>query len=175
MLLVLGCGAEQPVPVSQEAPVSALEREEAKNQETHFALMRGRPEPPPRSLAKEVEAIGGIPSLAQRLPLLTQEAWVFPGPGRLCLVAASGGPPSLACTRLGRVLKAGTFIASVPANGLGSSPIRSVIGLVPDGVAKVRIHASGARPITVSVEENVFALRDKGRAFPESIELVRSG
>jgi hypothetical protein len=49
-----------------------------------------------------------------------------------------------------------------------------VIGLVPDGVTKVRIHASGARPITVPVEENVFALRDKGRAFAESIELVRS-
>jgi hypothetical protein len=81
--------------------------------------------------------------------------------------------PSVACARLSRVLEAGIFIASVPVSGQRSSGFRSVIGLVPDGVSRVHIHASGARPRTVPVVGNVFALRDHGRAFPESIDLIR--
>jgi hypothetical protein len=175
-LAVWGCGCGKESPESDSGMSAEVERDVGQRR-LHVAplsLMRGRPEPLSGSLAEEVARFGGIPSLAQRLPLPTQRAWAFPGRGSLCLAAITAASPSIACTRLKRVLKGGMFIASVPAKGVGVSPIRSVVGLVPNGVSRVRILASGAHPRTVPVEENVFALRDEGRAVPESIEFVRS-
>jgi hypothetical protein len=88
---------------------------------------------------------------------------------------SDGALSSMVCKKLWRLLKEGMFLASVPTSVSEGTGIRTVVGLVPDGVTGVRIHASNARPRTVPVVENVFALRDRGRAFPESIELIRGG
>ena len=65
------------------------------------------------------------------------------------------------------------FIASVPSNSPETSSIRTVVGIVPDGVDRVRINSSGANPKTIPVEANVFSLRDKSDAFPESIDFAK--
>jgi hypothetical protein len=115
-------------------------------------------------------------TLAQQLPIIAPQFWVVPAPRRLCLVeSADRGSGNFACSQLAHVLKEGMYIASVPSGAPGAPRFRTVVGLVPDGVSLVRIHASNARPRTVPVVENVFALRDHGRAFPESIDLIRGG
>jgi hypothetical protein len=139
-----------------------------------FSLLRTEPESLPPKLASEIEAIEGIEDLAQRLPVVTPQLWAVPGPERICLVeGVDQGAGNFACSRLARVRRDGMFIASVPSDAPESSRIRTVIGLVPDGVTRVSIRASGVRAQFVPVMDNVFALRDHGRAFPESIDLIR--
>ncbi|MDX6635536.1 MAG: hypothetical protein QOF06_1739 [Solirubrobacterales bacterium] len=169
----LGCGGGDSAPATRKdsaAPSPTREQGEVKG----FSLLRSEPEQLPSQLVDELRGIGTMGNLAQRLPIVTPQFWVVPAHGRLCLVeSADRGSGNFACSQLFRVLREGTFIASVPSGAPGASRFRTVVGLVPDGVTRVRIHASKARPISVRVTENVFALRDEGRAFPESIELVR--
>jgi hypothetical protein len=137
-----------------------------------FSLLQGKPERLPSQLEDELRGVGAAGALAQRLPIITSQYWAVPAHGRLCLVeSADSGSGNFACSQLARVRREGTFIASVPSGAPGASKFRTVVGLVPDGVTRVRIYASGGRPISVKVSENVFALRDEGRAFPESIKL----
>lgn len=139
-----------------------------------FALFRGPPEPLPASLAQEMSMIDGVSALAQRTPLLTQRVWAVPTVGRVCLVGRNRGEaPTLGCSRVRHVLKEGTFIASVPAASADPSSSRTVVGLAPDGIRVVRIHFARTHPKAVPVIENTFALRDKGKDFPESIELIK--
>ncbi len=175
-LLLSGCGTQTPQD-DQAVVVPSKERKDVgPSGLKHFALFHGSPEPVPTALETQLPPIGGLWNMSQRIMAFPVEAWAVPGQGRLCLVTRKGREaPSVACARLTRVLEAGMFIASVPASDPQASSFRSVIGLVPNGVSKVRIHAGDAHPKTVPVVENVFALRDHGRAFPESIDLVRGG
>lgn len=169
-----GGGTSEPQPANLAAPAVGARHQHipARN----FAVMHGEPEPLPQSLARKVKASGGFPLQAQQLPLLAQRAWAVPGHDRLCLVQANTNEvPGLACSHLRQVLANGMFVASVPSGAAGASSVRTVVGIVPNGVARVRIVAENAKPKTVPVVDNVFSLRDEGRAFPESIELIRSG
>lgn len=169
-----GCGGGGSAPASgqsQEVPSSARTKTPVKG----FSLLHTDPEQLPPQLVDELRGIGAMGNLSQRLPIVTPQIWVVPASGRLCLVeSADSGSGNFACSQPARVRREGTFMASVPSGAPGASKFRTVVGLVPDGVSRVRIHASGGRPISVRVSENVFALRDEGRAFPESIELIRS-
>jgi hypothetical protein len=175
-LIIGGCGGgtSEPKPTKLGAPAVGARQQRISTM--NFAIMHGKPEPLPQSLARGIEANGGFPSQAQQLPLLAQRVWVVPGPNRLCLVQANTNEvPGLACSHLRQVLANGMFVASVPNGVAGASSVRTVVGIVPNGVARVRIVAENAKPKTAPVVDNVFSLRDEGRAFPESIELIRSG
>jgi len=173
-VLLLGCGGDALQEGSPKVLASKPTREVGRDALENFALLRGSTEPLPAGLTRQLPPVEGGWTIAQRLPIVTQLAWAVPGPERLCLVVKGRNePPSVVCARISHAVKAGMFLASVPANAQRTSKFRTVIGVVPDGVSEVRIHASGARPRLAPVVENVFVLRDHGRAFPESIELVR--
>lgn len=174
-LISEGCGGgtSAPKPTKQAVPTAGARQRHISAR--NFAVMYGKPEPLPQSLARGIEANGGFPLQAQKLPLLAQRAWVVPGHNRLCLVQANMNEvPGLACSQLRHVLANGMFVASVPSGAAGASSVRTVVGIVPNGVARVRIVAENAKPKTVPVVDNVFSLRDEGRAIPKSIELIRS-
>lgn len=172
----LGCGSNH----SEERPrdggaIVATSLEKVRPDIGKFSILKAEPEGLPDQISRELGYLKGARAVAQRLPTVSPQIWAVPAVGRLCLVeVAEGRAGSVACTRLARAAKAGIYIASVPSGAPGASDFRTVVGLVPDGVKRVRLHAKGARPQTAPVAENVFALRDHGRAFPESIELVRA-
>jgi hypothetical protein len=93
--------------------------------------------------------------------------------GRLCLLNVTEEGPAVGCKETGSVRTEGFFIATVPNESLAGSEVRSVVGIAPDEVNSVRIHSKGVRDHTALVRKNVFALRDKGKAFPESLTLIR--
>jgi hypothetical protein len=171
-----GCGTSQQTPIPKKNPALQVEPEQRRVQMKHFAIFRGGPEPLPLELTPQLQVIKGIRELSQRLPVIAPQSWAIPTSNGMCLVQWDrGGTAGFTCTRLGRALKEGIFIASVPASFPEGARTRSVVGVVPNGVHRVRIRAGNARPRTVTVVENVFALRDHSRAFPESIELIRGG
>jgi len=141
-----------------------------------FSILEGDPEPLVRTLADQLTVIHGDWQHAQRVPINSRQVWVIPASGRLCLVdGGSGESPSFVCNAVHRVVKSGMFLASVPTSSAQSMSMRWIVGVVPDGIVRVRIRAPGAKLRQVPVVENVFALRDHGRAFPESIDLIRGG
>ncbi len=148
--------------------------EEARELEQEFQLFRGPVEPVPASVANKTPLpLASALSRAQRLPLVGFEAWVAPMAGRLCLLNVAEEGPAFGCKARTRVQREGFFIATVPNESLAGSKVRRVVGVAPDGVKAVRIHSKGVRDRTALVSENVFALRDKGKAFPESLTLIR--
>ena len=168
ILALQGCGdSQERLPDTSEVST----RHEAPALFRHFAIFRGAPDPLPLQLAEQVSVSGDVDTLAQKLPLLTQQIWALPSPGRLCLAGGSGGASSVGCSQIRRVLREGTYIASIPADPRGELT-RSIAGLVPDGIRRVRIRFRRAHPQIVDVVENTFALRDQGRDFPESIQLI---
>lgn len=179
MLMIAGCGSGKPyggtgsTADAKTKPPPAITLNTAAA-EASFALLRGQAELPPlRLIQRFAPALRMRWAWAQRLRVAQPAVWLVPRPSQLCLVQQRPAA-SVACTRLENVLKKGMFISSVPSQVSRTARYRVIVGLAPDGVAAVRIHARYARPRTAPVVENVFALRDHGRAFPESIELVRA-
>jgi len=173
---VLGCGTSNGVSEARRLNNSVvLTNSDGRSSVPGVSIFDGETEEVQERFRSELYPLGADWAWAQRLHVVTAKVWAVPARGRLCLIEVAGGRAgSVACTRLARAVRAGMYIASVPAGVPGTSDLRTVVGLVPDGVERVRIHAHGARPLTVPVVENVFALRDHGRAFPESIELIRA-
>jgi hypothetical protein len=179
LALVAGCGSgggDIAGSTTRSVRARTLLSQEERTMRQRFNLFRTLPEPVPAALR------GGLsremaPSWehGQRLPLFGYKIWAVPGAGRLCLLNLTDpASAAFACKRLRRVLSEGMFLAMVPAGSLGGDPMRTIVGIAPNGTSGVRIHAKGARVRAVGVQENVFALRDEGRAFPESIELIRA-
>jgi|GEM_PF-3795448 len=174
--LCFGCGEGGPNPVTEAEVAPRPVVDTALGASKRFALLRGAPEQIPKVLLQEIPLLEGDPQSAQHLPLLSRDVWIIVASSRVCMAEMSQGAlASFACMRLSRVVREGMFIASVPSNAPMSSDFRSVVGIVPDEVVKVGIYAHGARPQIAPVVENVFSLRDKSRAFPESIELIGRG
>lgn len=129
----------------------------------------------PESLMQASGGVDGNNAVSQRLPIFSQQVWAVSLPGKLCLAAkaSQNGPASAVCSPTDRVLREGVYFAAVPPASAGASKKRTIIGLAPDGVVKVRVLAEGVRPKVTRVVENVFAVQDESRAFPESIQLIR--
>jgi hypothetical protein len=171
-----GCGESSEGNQTSPALFTKLDLPYEQRQMVHFDILRGHPEPLDMASSGPLKTLGAKWGSAQRLPVAVRQVWVVPAAGRLCLVDASPEEaPSLVCNAVHRVVKAGLFLASVPAGRLNRTPTRTIVGLVPNAVKLVRVYTSAGRAKMSRVVNNVFAVRDAGRAFPESIELVRRG
>jgi hypothetical protein len=149
-------------PVAARAEVEPIPKPEGA-QRRHFAIFNTAPETPPPVVAgsirtwlesKEARDRGFNAELIQQAqpPGPRRSIWVIPGTGEIMLVevaaASSGRPyPKIAGFDMSSTLHA-------IRRGLGLSVVPShSIGLVPDGVIRVRL----SRTLVAPVGQNVFA------------------
>jgi hypothetical protein len=139
----------------------------------YFSLLATPAEQPPLGVIQSFAPLEVTWSAAQRLPVVTPQMWAVQARDSLCLVEVRAEVTgNVACKRIGRAVREGTYIAVVPTTAPNASQFRSVVGLVPDGVVGVAIVSDGSWSRSVPVTENTFSLTDKDRGFPEAIKLV---
>lgn len=156
----------------RSAPVTRA----APAQRERFALLRTRPE----GLPAHVRGILRTPimgmnwALAQRLPVRLPGAyWLVPGRGHLCIVdQGSLGNPGVgtACTPTAEALVHGiaSVTVAMPRDAAHVGQARLIVGVVPDGVRRVRVTTRG-QVASAAVTGTLFVLRDALAAPPDQI------
>jgi hypothetical protein len=107
------------------------------------------------------------------LATLSRRMWAVPMTAKMCLVDESvSAGLGVTCTSTGNFLRRGllnTFlddpVSTTPAK-------RSIAGIVPDGVDRVRLHTPGFPTIALPVQDNVFLSTDRIPEPPETVEFV---
>lgn len=179
------CGGSQPSedgtvrPAAPDPSASPVVHQVPKGLRAQFALFRSLPEGVPTGVMQALA--GSSPmrvdwQLAQSLPGAPWPAWIVPGRGQVCM-AQQETPRSgigLTCAPTREVLKKGVSITTISADSEESRPsYRVVLGAVPDGTRAVGVRTPQSSPARATVEQNVFALRDRTLDPPETITLIR--
>jgi len=145
----------------------------------HMAALQG----PARSLPKDLSP-GPVTQSGQFtfsrgwqvLMTLERQVWAAPDGHRLCLVDhSSSDGTGVTCAAVARVLKHGITSTFLREGAHGVPADRSIVGLVPDGTARVRVLTPGYPPAVASVRRNVFVLHDQVPEPPETVELLGRG
>jgi hypothetical protein len=143
------------------------------------AVLRKPSQGLPQRLSPVARTRSGEVTLTRGWPVLMtleHQVWVTAAGRRLCLVDhSSGDGTGVTCALVQRILRHGissTFLQDGPP---GSPSVRSIVGLMPDQAARVRIFTPGFPAVTVPVVHNVFVRTDRIPQPPESIELLGSG
>lgn len=155
-------------------PKAAIIRRVHRSQSRHFALLRDRPEPLPRSITR----ILGKPdfgmnwALAHRLRLsMNGSFWLVPGNHALCLLHAQATHEvSAACAPTTVTLAHGIAIVSLREAGSRRPIERIVVGVAPDGAHRAAIH-TGTAASTVSITRHVFVLKDSMSKPPDVVSV----
>jgi hypothetical protein len=110
------------------------------------------------------------------LTALERQVWAGLGGHRICLIDHLGlGGTGVTCVAIKRALEHG-ITSTFLREGVHDAPAdRSIVGLVPDGAARVRVLTPGYRPAVVPVRRNVFVLHDQVPEPPETVELLGRG
>jgi hypothetical protein len=101
-------------------------------------------------------AFGANVALARRVGGLTAgSAWVVPGDGSVCLIAASAGDPNGGATCASSAIVAAGGL-EMEAGTHRAPGVVFVAGVAPDGVSQVTLHLSGGASQTLTVRDNVY-------------------
>jgi hypothetical protein len=154
--------------------IRRLSRPESAN----FGIFHSTPEGLPHSVRETLRrpSYGANWNLAQRLAIASRiPVWVLPANAAICLIEEQrGGAIGVTCTPTGRVVRHGIVTASL-AGGKPPPSLtrRTVVGVVPDHIPKVRVKTRSFGATVVQVRSNTFILRDSVSDPPESVELLR--
>jgi hypothetical protein len=115
--------------------------------------------------------------LAQVLPRTDGATfWAVPGRTLICLVREDAdGTSGASCTPISRALEHGVALTNLAAApGKAATPNRTIVGLAPDGMRRVRIGTPGFPSVTARVsDDNMFTVRDATTEPPETFTLLR--
>lgn len=141
-----------------------------------FAILQESRRPLPKGLLPIAPSQNRQIVLSRGWPVLTmleRQVWAAPIGHRLCLIDHSGSDGTgVTCATVTRVLQHGITSAFLREGTQGSPADRSIVGLVPDGAARVRLLTPGYQPAVVPVRRNVFVLHDRVPEPPETVELL---
>lgn len=155
-------------------PVHSIDRA----QRTHFALLRGTPEPLPPSVRRILRkpTYGMNWALAQRVPVpMRGSFWLIPGHHVLCLLHAETiHEASSACAPTKIALAHGVVAASLRKARAVTPARRLIVGVVPDGTTEAVVH-TGRIASRVPIAHHLFVLRDSIEEPPEVVSLSQSG
>jgi hypothetical protein len=162
-----------PPPFSETTnPVRSVNR----SQRSHFALLRGVPEPLPPSVRRILKrpTYGMNWDLAQRVPLsLRGPFWLIPGRHVLCLLhEETAHEASSACAPTKTALAHGIVAASLRQGSTAGAAERLIVGVAPDGVSKAVIHTEQITS-RVAIAHHLFVLEDSVEEPPKVVSLIR--
>lgn len=167
---ISGCGREQPSPDTSETTY-AVSAPKSRLSANGFQLLRGSPEPLPKSLRLHLAHLlqrdpsSFHPQRTQRGRAADGAVWVFFEGENLCL--AQGGVGAIACSPAAQASQEGLTLGvfTPPSTHIPRPHDFLVIGLAPNGIGQavlsigktrhvVRVHrnlysASGNRPILI--------------------------
>ncbi len=187
-----GCGGQRSTPASSStrAKASTVSRlappplPEAttpihnvnRAQRSHFALLRGEPEPLPPSIRRILRrpTFGMNWDLAQRVPIsLRGSFWLIPGRHVLCLLHAETiHEASSACAPTKTAFAHGVVAASLQEASAGTPAKRLIVGVVPDGTTEAVVH-TGGMVSRIAITHNLFVLEDSTKEPPDVVSLSR--
>jgi hypothetical protein len=168
--LTAGSDSSPPVPAQSYAAAAPAEIRSIPAAESgSFAILRRAQTP--GDLFKQIRPgqgpYGANPTLSRAValpaaPLAPRLVSVVPADGGVCLrILEATAAASWWCQSIAHATRGQLIVALGAAGSASSGPLRAssqfVVGLVPDGVAKVKVSAAGGVTRTVVVHDNVYA------------------